>query len=168
MIVLDELALTLHMDPNLYYKLKQIIRYRDIIIIISRNNHETQFYSDMNYDSLLEELPSALRSQLITLIYNENKLDVITFFKNQQPNFLNSILPLLKRISVEKNEIIYNDGDIADESIISTKLFFLVYFILEGRIRFVSPDNFVFRIMTKGKYYGEKEMLRKEVSYMRI
>ena len=70
----------------------------------------------MNYDSLLEELPSSLRSQLITLIYNENKLDVITFFQNQHPNFLNSILPLLKRISVEKDEVIFNDGDMADES----------------------------------------------------
>ena len=118
----------------------------------------------MNYDSLLEELPSALRSQLITLIYNENKLDVITFFQNQHPNFLNSILPLLKRISVEKDEVIFNDGDMADESKhFNILIIYLVYFILEGKIRFVSPDNYVFRIMSKGTYFGEQEMLKKEV-----
>ena len=70
----------------------------------------------MNYESLLEELPSSLRAQLVTLIFDENKLGVIKFFQKQNPNFLNMILPLLKRITVEKDEVIYKDGDMADES----------------------------------------------------
>ena len=121
MLVLDELALTLHMETNLYYKLKQIIRYIYIYIhicinILYRNNHETHFYSDMNYESLLEELPSSMRAQLVTLIFQENKLGVIKFFKKQNPNFLSMILPLLKRITVEKDDVIYKDGDMPDES----------------------------------------------------
>ena len=122
----------------------------------------------MNYDSLLDELPSTLRAQLITLIYNENKLDTIRFFENKHPNFLNAILPLLKRVSIEKNEVIYNDGDLADESKLLIYIYIvilLVYFLLEGRVRFVSPDNYIFRIMSYGGYLGQGELFNKEVIY---
>ena len=70
----------------------------------------------MSHESLLEELPSGLRSQLITLIYQQNNLGVIAFFDGKNPEFLHAILPLLKRITLEKDEVIYRDGDWADES----------------------------------------------------
>ena len=70
----------------------------------------------MSHDTLLEELPTSLRSQLITLIYQQNNLGTIAFFHGKSPDFLNHILPLLKRITLEKDDVIYRDGDWADES----------------------------------------------------
>ena len=70
----------------------------------------------MSHDTLLEELPTSLRSQLITLIYQQNNLGCIAFFHGKSPDFLNQILPLLKRITLEADDVIYRDGDWADES----------------------------------------------------
>ena len=70
----------------------------------------------MSHDTLLEELPTSLRSELITLIYQQNNLGVIAFFHGKDPEFLNEIMPHLRRITLEKDEIIYRDGDWADES----------------------------------------------------
>ena len=70
----------------------------------------------MSHESLLDELPSGLRSQLVTLIYQQNNLGVIAFFDGKNPEFLHEILPLLKRITMQKDEIIYRNGDWADES----------------------------------------------------
>ena len=69
----------------------------------------------MDYDTLLDELPSSLRAQLATVIYMGNQLGAIEFFSNQHPNVINSILPLLKRIVVKKDELIYQNGDLAEE-----------------------------------------------------
>ena len=70
----------------------------------------------MSNESLMEELPTSLKSELITLMYQQNHLDSIAFFQGKSPDFLNLILPLLKRIALEKDDVIYRDGDWADES----------------------------------------------------
>ena len=131
----------------------------------------------MNYDTLLDELPSSLRSQLATMIYRGNQLHDIKFFNNLHPNIINAILPLLKRLIIKKDEVIYQDGDITEESIFNTYyiyiyifiyyiyiyIYYIVYFIQEGKIRFASSDNFVFRLMYRGETFGVTEIINKEV-----
>ena len=103
---MDELALNLRMATNLYYKIRQSIK----------NNHKTQFYSDMDYSTILDELPPSLRSQLATVIYTGNQLGEIEFFKTQHPNIIQSILPTLKRMIIKEDDCIYQYGDLAEES----------------------------------------------------
>ena len=86
------------------------------INIIYRHNHETQFYSDMTHEALLDELPINLRSELVTLIYKQNNLDRIAFFQDKPPEFLSQILHMLKRITLEKDDVIFSHGNMADES----------------------------------------------------
>ena len=64
----------------------------------------------------MEELPSSLRSQLLSLIFKKNNLGVIAFFHGKSPYFINDILPKLRRITLEKDELIYRYGDYIDES----------------------------------------------------
>ena len=145
------------MDPDLYYQIKTIIRY--LVTYLFRNNHETQFYSEMSQDILLEELPAHLRSQLITLIYKENNLDIIKFFQGKSPDFLNQILPLLKRITLSQDEVIYQYGDWADESTLVNIIIYLVYFILKGDVNLISSDDYMFRTYNQGSYFGEADIL---------
>ena len=87
-----------------------------MILLNIRNNHETNFYSDLDHESLLEELPPSIRSELVTLLYEQNNIGAIAFFHGKSPDFMNEILPMLKHMTLEKNEILYRDGDWADES----------------------------------------------------
>ena len=122
----------------------------------------------MTHDTLLEELPTSLRSQLITLIYQQNNMDCIAFFQGKSPEFLNQILPLLKRITLEKDDVIYRDGDWADESKFILENKYLVYFILSGSVNLISQDNYIVRNYIKGSYFGEYELLIKSVIYIYI
>ena len=106
------------MDSRLYYKIRQSIK----------NNHKTQFYSDMDYNTILDELPPSLRSQLATVIYTGNQLGEIEFFKTQHPNIIQSLLPLLKRIMIKEDEIIYHHGDLAEESSLIYAIYLSIYY----------------------------------------
>ena len=83
----------------------------------------------MTHETLLEELPTNMRSQLITLIFKQNNLDSIAFFQGKSPEFLHQILPLLKRVSLAKDELIYRSGDWVDESIIYIYIYIAYIYI---------------------------------------
>ena len=70
----------------------------------------------MTHEALMDELPTNMRSQLSTLIFKQNGLDSIAFFNDKSPEFLNQLLPLIKRVWLGKNELIYRVGDWVDES----------------------------------------------------
>ena len=118
----------------------------------------------MNHETLMEELPSSLRLQLLSLIFKKNNLGAISFFHRKSPYFINDILPLLKRITLEKNEVIYHYGDYIDESTYS--YIYIVYFILKGTVKLVSQDHYVFSTYNEGSYFGESDILNKNVSYL--
>ena len=135
MITLDELARGVDMSPDLYYRLKKVIKYysKCELILLSRANHDTQFNLYMDQEMLLEELPPALRSDVVALLFHKHQIDNIQFFRTKDPNFLLEILPVLKQLSIEQNEIIYKEKDWADESIyILYILYIYSVFYLEG------------------------------------
>ena len=134
-----------------------------IYIYIYRNNHETHFPTDMSQNALLEELPQSLRSEVMTLIYQQNNLGVIAFFQGKHPEFIHNILPLLKPLTFEKDDIIYRDGDWADESIIY--IIFIVYFILSGSVKMINPEHLIYRNYGGGSYFGEVSIL-KQIVYL--
>ena len=117
----------------------------------------------MNQETLLEELPPSLRSIVVTLLYQKNKIDNVQFFHRKDPNFLIEILPCLKQISVDKDDFIYNDGDWADESIYIYRIIYLVFFILKGTVSLATTDYFLIRSYIQGSYFGEAEILTKPV-----
>jgi hypothetical protein len=66
-------------------------------------------------------LPPSLRDEVLSNTYGE-VIEQVTFFRDlDDPDFLWKILPLLKTIKLEKDDILYWNGDHADDS----KLFHL-------------------------------------------
>ena len=87
----------------------------------------------MSHETLMEELPSSLRGELIGLIFKKNNLGSIAFFHGKCPYFINDLLPMLKRITLEKDEVIYRYGDYIDESILSSYIIFISVFHPQGK-----------------------------------
>ena len=122
------------------------------------------FYSSIDQENLLEELPAAMRAEVITLTHRKT-LEKIKFFKGKNPNFLLEILPVLRRISMCKGEVLFSEGDWADES----KCFiyyYLVYFLLKGRVQLISTDGYIFMTYVEGSYMGDAELLTEPVCYL--
>ena len=119
----------------------------------------------MNHETLMEELPTTLRSQILSLIFQKNNLGSIAFFHGKSPYFICDILPLLKRITLEKDEVIYRHGDYIDESLDILYIYiYIVYFILKGTVQLVSEDHYIFSTFSDGSYFGECDILNKTVS----
>ena len=125
-----------------------------------------EYYSSVDQENLLEELPAAMRAEVITLTHRKT-LDKIAFFKGKNPNFLLDILPTLKRLSLSKGEVIFSEGDWADESTLYIYIY-IVYFLLKGRVQLISRDGYIFMTYIEGSYMGDAELLTEHVIYIKL
>ena len=102
---LNDFAQSMKMNEELYYRLKRILR----------KNHETSLVSMLDTESLLRELPPALKAEVINLT-NRKLFTTIAFFKGKDPNFLADVICHLRPLTIIQGELVYRDGDAADES----------------------------------------------------
>lgn len=89
-------------DQDIYDKVRKVIKYD-----LSRNQKDK-----MNF---LQELPNKLRIELSRIIH-DNVIKKMYFFKDQQPDFIAYVAPLLKPIKFSQNDILYKIKDSLDES----------------------------------------------------
>lgn len=115
--------------------------------------HISNAYSDelnrrnRKYEILIN-LPVNLTSQ-ISQFLNANFLKEIQFFNNRQNSFLLSVALLIKVSTMKLREIVYFEGDPADE----------MFFIKVGQVNLRANNGIIFRIYSKGSYFGECEIL---------
>ena len=71
----------------------------------------------------------------------------IYFFRKKTAHFIAFIGPLLKPLRVEKDNVVYKEGDPIEE----------IFFLTSGKAAFVNPniDNCPFLIIEPGYYFGE-------------
>jgi CRP-like cAMP-binding protein len=100
----------------------------------------------------LQELPASLRAEVAKHTY-QNVFQRLKFFQNKDPSFILAFLPILSQQNFEAREILYREGDIAED----------VFFLLNGRVKMVSQQGYIFRYYGEGSYFGESEILRNEV-----
>lgn len=100
---------------------------------------------------LLQELPSSLRAEVVNHIHADI-IKNITFFKDKGAEFLYSALPLVKRFNLPPKEVLYKEGDPAEE----------VYFIFKGQIKLCNKEKVAFRTYKDGNMFGENEVVYKE------
>jgi hypothetical protein len=100
---------------------------------------------------LLQELPSSLRAEVVSHIHADI-IKNITFFKDKGAEFLYAALPLVRRFNLPQKEILYKEGDPAEE----------VYFIFKGQIKLINKDKMAFRTYKEGNMFGENEVIHKE------
>ena len=105
MHALNEFAHTSKLPQHLYFRIKRALK----------RNNETQYqFSSFDNGGILSELPASLRSEVITFTH-KNIVDNISFFKDKDPNFIVDILPKFRHISMEKDEVLYAEGNYAEE-----------------------------------------------------
>ncbi len=99
--------------------------------------------------NLLEDLPPPLKIDVM----NHTKGNIIhglLFFENKLWNFIWFVLPKLQPVSFQKNEIIYQEGELPTAC----------YFVLEGTIQFITKKGLPFRKFFDRAHFGEHAILR--------
>ena len=129
-------------DSNLPRNLKTRIR-RHIV-----HDHEQNIYSWFSHDSLLKDLPAALRTEISQYLHRDIVQKVI-FFQDKDPGFIAFVLPNLRNLAFKCGEVIFQQGEHADE----------VYFLLEGRVGYKTAQGAVLLTYVQGSYFGEVDIL---------
>eukprot|EP00347_Sterkiella_histriomuscorum_P009438 403341214 len=80
---------------------------------LENNNRDVTSLDDQ--ERLLAELPPSLKSEVVSHTHG-NIIQGIKFFQDKNPDFLWQVLPLLKNMKIYKGDILYSQGDHADES----------------------------------------------------
>lgn len=96
-------------------------------------------------------LPPSLRDEILRITYGEIISKIKFFMQMKDSDFLWKILPILRSIKLEKNEVLYWTGDTPDE----------IYFILQGTIKIYS-DHVVpipFIKYSQGDMFGDSDSL---------
>ena len=117
----------------------------------------------MEQESLLKDLPTSLRADILSLTH-KSLIQKISFLNGKSCGFLWKILPLMRPLKTEIDDFIFREGDIANEGIIY--LYLLVFFILNGSVRFVDNTGHIFKIYTEGNYFGEIDLFDKVYIYI--
>ena len=146
-IILDEIRLEYKMPQSLYDKIKKALK----------NN-----YKEWKEDQLklIDSLPGSLRNNLY-LKMHENQIKNLIFFKNQSYDFILFSVPLLKRISVGKDDIMISCGDLIDE----------MYLVIRGMLSLLlgyKYDNFEVGVVKFGEHFGDISMYLNDQSNFEI
>ena len=102
-------------------------------------------------NKLLQELPSSLRAEVVNYIHADI-IKNIAFFKDKTADFLYASLPLVRRFNLPAKEILYKEGEPAEE----------VYFILKGQMKLLTKDKITFMTYKEGSMFGENDVVYKE------
>jgi len=98
----------------------------------------------------INDLPTSLAIELSYLMHREI-VHNITFLQNRPKAFIACLCPLLRAITIHKKEVIFREGDPADE----------IYFIKSGTVGYVLPkyQNECFLKVREGYFFGEIDLL---------
>jgi hypothetical protein len=100
---------------------------------------------------LFNELPRNLKFKIASKIYS-GAVNKLVFFRKKDPTFVVQIVPHLTPHLMQDNQVIYEEGNYADE----------MYFILVGRVVLAfSLKNYVYKSYLKNSYFGEIEIIEK-------
>ena len=84
-------------------------------------NDSKDFNSLVEQENLIRDLPPSLRSEVIE--YTTSRIvEKIPFFKDKSLDFSHKLLPMLKARRLYRGDLLYSEGDLADE----------VYFVMTG------------------------------------
>ena len=130
------------MPPSLYFK----------IIRMLKRNSSTAYLNYFDQDELLDELPSALRNEVLAVTHKKI-LETFGFFRGKPPQFVIDMIPLFKHISMSVDELLFRKADYVEE----------IYFLMKGRVGLIDSEGFLFRNFVQGAYFGEVEMFNQKV-----
>ena len=113
-----------------------------------------QYQIRKDREVVLRSLPRKLAAKL-TLLMHKQLLENNVFFKDRSLKFVQSVLPLLRPIKYQAEEVVYRIGEIYEES-----TFHSVYFIGRGQFAFFIDElhvHVVYNTLSDGDYFGDIE-----------
>ncbi|CAG9331513.1 unnamed protein product [Blepharisma stoltei] len=139
--LVDEFSNETSLNKNIKRKMQKSIRIKT----------ERLAFTVEEKESLMDELPKQLKYEVATNMHN-GAYTLFSFFQNRDQRFIYSIIPFLQPLFASVSETVYCEGEPSND----------IFFIVRGRINFVFGDeNTVFRVLTKGHYFGDIEIFQK-------
>lgn len=125
---------------------------------INENMSMERKVNDYQRIKIIKEMPRKIQILIVKSIYKE-AIKKIKFFMDKDHNFLIDIVPKLTYVDLPPQTIIYNRNDDPN----------FVYFILKGRVSYtLGQNNFQFKSIVNGAYFGEIEILREIPRLFRV
>ncbi|CDW91576.1 cation channel family protein [Stylonychia lemnae] len=138
---LEEFAKKTNLPEELHFKIRQFLE-----------NNYNELFSRIDENQLLQELPITLRDEVFIHKY-QGLLDAIDFLRECENNeFVWAMVQMLRKIKVDKDDEVYQEGDFAEE----------IYYIKSGKIRLYAENGFPFASYQEGQHFGDPEVLFKE------
>lgn len=139
--LIDQFCKESHLPLDLKISLRNALKY---------STSTTGISLDAKFD-FLNELPKELRYKISRNLY-KGAVDSIPFLQNKDTSFISYLMPLLTPYQLQDDEIVYEEGNYADE----------MYFIHKGRVNLVYGEKrLVYKSYLKGSYFGEIEIIDK-------
>lgn len=134
---IDEFAGEANLKKDLRIKLKNSLKY-------AAEKRGFSWHDKMN---LINELPKNLRYE-IAINMHQGAARNLNFFASKDSSLIALVVPLLDPIFVEKDCLVFKEGDFADE----------IYFVVRGNIRILKEKTLVIKSIQKGCYFGDVEV----------
>lgn len=136
---IDEFCSEADINKDLQSKLRKALKF----------STEKQGGSWGQKEIILSELPRGLKYELAMNMF-QGAAKKIRFFESHEQALVASVVPLLQPIFISANDIVYKEGEIADE----------IYFIGKGRVTYCyGNENNTVAWIHCGNYFGDIEVV---------
>mmetsp|Transcript_26543 Transcript_26543/g.40540 ORF Transcript_26543/g.40540 Transcript_26543/m.40540 type:complete len:249 (-) Transcript_26543:2024-2770(-) len=112
------------------------------------NNYEA-LYSMNDETQLIKMLTPSLRDELLSFIFGKIVAKIKFFYECEDQDFLWHILPILKTIQLQQEDVLYFRGDYAED----------IFFIVNGTVRLFTNAGYPFHTFADGEMLGDSDTL---------
>ena len=110
------------MPSSLYFKIHRILK----------KNSDSGYLCFLDQDTLLNELPAALKNEIMCMTH-EKILNSFSFFRGKAPSFVLDILHEFTHISLSPDEVIYRKGDWIEDSKYTFSIYIYSLFLTQRK-----------------------------------
>lgn len=137
--IIDEFAKEAKLKKDLKLRLRHALKY----------STESTGFSWTDKLNIFNELPRNLRYE-VALSMHQGAIKSLPFFTEKDQVFVASVVPFLQHLFQKRREIIYNEGEYADE----------IYFLYKGTASYVMGQNKIpYKKLQEGSYFGDIEVI---------
>jgi CRP-like cAMP-binding protein len=135
---LEEFALKTNLPEDLNMKIRAFLE----------NNYD-ELFSRIDEKQLVDEMPITLRDEVLQHQY-QGLISTIEYLKGcDNSEFIWAFVQQLRKIKVDKNEVIYSIGEFSEE----------IYFIKQGKVKIYASNGFPYASCKDGEHFGDYEVI---------
>ncbi|CAG9315921.1 unnamed protein product [Blepharisma stoltei] len=137
--IIDEFAKETKLKKVLRLRLRHALKY----------STESAGFSWSDKLNIFNELPRELKYE-VALSMHQGAIKHLPFFMEKDKVFVASVVPFLQHLFLKHKEIIFTEGEYADE----------IYFLYKGTVNYVmGPEKVSYKKLQEGSYFGDIEVI---------